>query len=221
MEEHVDFEKNRKDQTWIWVAAGAVVLCLCCAVLGVVGAAILFLRPVSSVTGPGPAPVEPTAMPFPNPTPVRIAPPLTVVVDPVDPDSIPLGVASLYDLFPNYQGLTEPGQNDWQTSFSYDRSILIFSGWCTSTTNILEQNFEHLTFLLEIDGQDVPVQGLTWADAPGNDGYCRSFYGMVAAWPVGTHAIVMTMRFDADINDGWGDYSAGDYVDLFEITATP
>jgi hypothetical protein len=229
MEEHVDFQKNQKSTTWIWVVVGAVVLCLACAAVGVVAGAILYFTPASSVIGsaatraPTPAhQVGPTAMPYTSPTPInRPVPPSEVVVEPQDPNNIPLGASTLFVLTPSWQSLSQPGENAWQTSFAYDQSIVVYTGWCTATQATLEQNFAHITFTLGVDGQDVPVQGLTWADEPGNGGYCRSYYGLVAAWPIGDHIVVQTMRFDQAINDGWSDYAAGDYLDVFQITATP
>ena len=53
------------------------------------------------------------------------------------------------------------------------------------------------------------------------DRYCRSYLGIIQAWPVGNHVIIIEMVLDAPINDGWDDYAAGQYIDQFIISATP
>jgi hypothetical protein len=227
MKESVDFEKNKKSKTWIWVVAAVAVLCLCC-LAAVVVLGILYWTPIkaylsTAVTNgiPGSSAV-PTVAPYTPPASGnRPAPPTSVTVEPVNPDSIPLGVYSLYDITPNWEGLSQPGENTWQVTFPYDQAIVLFTGWCTQSQDILEQNFEHISFKLEVDGKNIPVDGLYWQDAPGNGGFCRSYFGIVQAWPTGSHTVVQTMTFDESINDGWGDYLAGDYVDQFDITATP
>jgi hypothetical protein len=224
MTEPVDFEKNQKDKTWIWVAAGAGVLILCCGLLIVAVGAGLYLnsRGALPVFGATATPTRRPATAVPQATErPQVPEPSEITIEPLDPGSIPLGVYGIYDLIPGYQGQTEPGVNIWQTSFAYDQALVIFTGWCTIDEATLDQNFEHISYLLEIDGTSVPTEDLYWEDAPGNDGICRSFYGVVQAWPVGEHVIVLTMRFEEDLNDGWGDYSAGDYVDRFELTVTP
>jgi hypothetical protein len=218
MTQEVDFEKNKQSTTWIWVlVAAVVVLCLCLVVVAAAVGAYFYLKPAAGVSGPG---ASPTPIPA-GPTHTGAPPPSEVTVEPLDPNNIPLGVYGIYDLVPSYQGQTEPGENTYQTSIAYDQPVAIFAGWCTIDQDTLDQNFAHTTFLLEIDGSDVPTSGLYWEDGPGNNGVCRTFYGVVPAWPVGSHTVVVTMRFDQDINDGWGDYTAGDYVDRFDITVTP
>ena len=225
MTEPANFAKDQKAATWIWIVVGVVVLCLCCAVVVAAIGAILYFWPAGSVIGPAatgtPELAEPTRIPYTPATPTnRPPPPGELVVEPFDPTSIPLGVYTLYDLNPAWTGRTEPGVSTWETAFPYYQPVVIFAGWCTTTQDILDQNFEHLSFTLEIDGEDIPVDGLVWTDNPGNGGTCRNYSGIVWAWPLGDHTVLQTMRFDEDINDGWGDYPAGEYVDRFEITVT-
>jgi hypothetical protein len=202
MTQEVDFEQNKKNRTWIWVLlAVIVVLCLCLVAAAAAVGVYLYLNPSLVTSGPGPQAIP--------------------MVEPLDPNNIPLGVYGIYDLAPGYQGQSEPGEQTWQTSLASDQPVAIFAGWCTIDQATLDQNFEHITFLLEVDGSDVPTGELYWQDSPGNGGVCREFYGVVPTWPVGEHAVVITMRFDQDINDGWGDYPAGDYVDRFSITVAP
>ena len=229
MNEPVDFEKNKKSKTWIWVVAGIVVLCLCC-VAAAIALFIAFRAPIqdyfsnitSSVEPMPPVYSEPTAIPSTPPASGnRPAPPDSVSVEPINPNSIPLGVYSLFELVQGWEGLSQPGENTWQVSFAYDQPIVIFTGWCTETQDLLDQNFEHIVFTLEVDGTDIPVDDLYWQDHPGNNGFCRSYFGLVQSWPLGDHFVVQTMTFNEPINAGWGDYPAGDYVDWLDITATP
>lgn len=210
-----DFDQNKKSTAWIWIVVAAVVLCLCSVLVAAV-AAVFYLAPVQgevfSWVGtevPGPLVDDQPAAPS------------RVVVEPLDPDDIPPGIASFYGLVPDWEGQDQPGENTWQVMIPYNQPIAILAGWCTADQETLEQNFEHITLILEVDGGNVPVAGLYWEDGPGDQGVCRSYYGVVWAWPAGSHTVVQTMRIGQTVNDGWSDYPAGDYVDRFEIIATP
>lgn len=221
MTKQTDFGQNKKSTAWIWIVVAAVVLCLCCVLVAAV-AAVFYLAPVqgevfSQVSTVLPVPLGPDGPPLDD----RPVPPVKVVMEPLDPDDIPPGIASFYGLVPDWEGQDQPGENTWQVMIPDTQPIAILAGWCTADQETLEQNFEHITLLLEVDGENIPVSGLYWEDAPGDDGVCRSYYGVVRAWPPGSHTVVQTMRIDRTINDGWSDYPAGDYVDRFQIIAVP
>jgi hypothetical protein len=221
----MDPARNKKGTVWIALLGVAVALIICYVVAGTAGAMILFPPARTLVYGVF-ATEQPTPLPGTRPTRVRptLAQPAPAVQAPpevVVQAGIIAGAYTLYDFAPDWEELTSPGINNWDISFAYDQPVSLDTGWCATTGGVLDENFRHITFLLEIDSQDIPVQDLLWADGPGNDGTCRSYSGFVQAWPIGSHTVVMTMRLDRMIDDGWNNYPAGDYVDRFNITVTP
>jgi hypothetical protein len=226
---------QKKNRTWIWIVVVVVVLCLCClvALLAVGGYAVwkgyisLSGINVPNLTAPSVL-ATPTAIP-PSSGPTASAPssgPATgstqITVEPYQPlasDNYP----TLQSLVSNYQGSSTPSTQNWNAAISANQPALVYMGWCTTTQTILAQNFQHIQYLVEVDGRSINVNNLyteTVQDSTTN-GYCKSYIGLVRTWPTGKHTVKITMRMDAQINDGWSDYPAGDYTDVFNINVTP
>ena len=72
-----------------------------------------------------------------------------------------------------------------------------------------------------LDGQPVDAKSLAQGEQQVSGQTCKDFNGIIRAWPTGKHTIKITMRLDAKINDGWNDYAAGDYVEIYNITVKP
>jgi hypothetical protein len=165
-----------------------------------------------------PLPGIATATPLP---PLPPAQPVTrIIVEPYQPqESDPY--PTLQNLVMDWEGSATPGTQTWEITMPANLPALLFLGWCASTPAVLNENFGHLMYLAEVDGQPLDVRSLYSSDSLNEDGACRDFIGLIRAWPPGKHTIQTTMRLDAQINDGWGDYQAGDYVDIYNITVMP
>ena len=213
----------KKDTAWIWiVVAIAAVLVLCLVVL--VGAGV-FAVWKGYVTIPGvnlPALQSPSIPhqvlpPSANPGPKSTVTKITV--EPYQPqpnDQIP----TLQNLASNWQNPTGPTSNTYNITLSANQPVLLTSGWCTTTKAILDQNFQHIKYLVEVDGQSLDTSKLYQENLSSVGQSCKDFAGLIRAWPTGNHTIKITMRLDAKINDGWSDYAAGDYAEIYNITVT-
>jgi hypothetical protein len=220
----------KKDKTWIWVIVLFLVLCLClCILAGGVGLYLYFDRPAEVLpvwTAPEeevPAPPEPPAIPEPTarpePTLVPLPLPETVIIEPFIPGSE--YVISLTELVTGFEGSSQPGDLTWEVLIGSTQPVMIQQGWCTATEAILEENFLHIEISFEADGEMVDTDNMYLYDYTSEDMFCRAYLGIIRAWPIGDHVIISIMRFDAPLNDGWGDYPAGRYLDLFLITVIP
>jgi hypothetical protein len=218
----------KKDRTWIWVVAILAGLCLCLTVAVVVVGGVFL---VTQRTAGTPMLILETFLPQASPTSPSISasptPPapstgtsggtINVVPFTTSMSSLP----PLQTLVNNYQGGMAPGTQTWQVQVTSSEGALIFLGWCTSTQDILDQNYQHLTWIAEVDGDTVPITVFNVLDSTETQGYCRTYVAGIASWPVGNHTIQTTMRLDAQINDGFSDYAAGDYTDVYQVTVTP
>jgi hypothetical protein len=212
----------KKNTTWIWIVVAIAVFGLCCLVLLVGAGAFAVWK--GYITLPGvnlPSQTSP-ALPTPktpshsNPT---IAPTTRITVEPYQlqqNDRYP----GLQELSTNWQDPKDPGINTYDISVSASQPVLVFQGWCTSTKAVLDQNFQHIQYLVEVDGQPVDTSKLYQANISTIDKSCKDFVGIIRAWPTGQHTIKITMRLDAKINDGWNDFAAGDYTEIYNITVT-
>jgi hypothetical protein len=218
-------QSPRKDKTWIWVIVIAGILCVCLAALAVAIGVYSYLgqTPVLQIP-PGiippslviPTPRQPTL----PPVPTSESQPDEIIISPYQPtthESTP----TLTELVFDYRGATQPGMNTWNVTVYQDQPVMIYMGWCSTTQEILDQNFTHLNFAIQADGKPVDVEGLFTLEQQAQGMQCRSKVGIIQAWPAGAHQITETMTVDELINDGMGDYSAGDYADEFLITVMP
>ena len=212
----------KKNTTWIWIVVAIAVVGLCCLVLVAGAGAFAVWKGIITLPGVNlPSRASP-ALPTPM-TPAQqnpnTAPPTSITVEPYQPqptDRYP----GLQDLASNWQDPKGPGTNTYPISVSASQPVLLFQGWCTSTKAILDQNFQHIKYLVEVDGQPVDTSKLSQANTSAVDKSCKDFAGIIRAWPAGKHTIKISMRLDAKINDGWNDFSAGDYTEIYNITVT-
>ncbi|MGZ9233990.1 MAG: hypothetical protein ACXW4E_00565 [Anaerolineales bacterium] len=101
--------------------------------------------------------------------------------------------------------------NNQPTYFSY--------GWCTTTEEILTQNFEHIKVKLSINGKalgsDV-VHPITFTRPDGL--MCLDYGVLMTELPAGEYELEAGATFDEKLNDGIADYAAGDYVFTYKVT---
>jgi len=92
-------------------------------------------------------------------------------------------------------------------------------GWCTTTQEILKQNFEHITVKLyfndDVLGSDV-VHPITFTRSDGL--LCLDVGVLMSEWPAGEYILKAVVTFDQKINDGLADYEAGDYIFEYKVT---
>jgi hypothetical protein len=211
----------KKDATWIWIVVAIAAVMLLCLVL-LVGAGVYAVWK-GYVTIPG---MNLPALQSPS-IPRQIVPPSsnpkgtvsTITVEPYQPqrnDQIP----TIQSLAANWQNPTGPTSNTYDISVSANQPVLLASGWCTTTKAILDQNLQYIQYLVEVDGQSLDTSKLYQANLSSVSQSCKDFSGIIRAWPIGKHTIKISMRVDAKINDGWSDYPAGDYAEIYNITVT-
>jgi hypothetical protein len=89
--------------------------------------------------------------------------------------------------------------------------------WCTTTTEILDQNFTQIEVKFELNGEAVPLDKFVTADLPSGDTQCRVIYTALSDWKPGEHHLTTAATFKTPINDGMGDYPAGDYISEYSV----
>jgi hypothetical protein len=114
---------------------------------------------------------------------------------------------------------SKPGTLTFTVKITDDKPTYLNYGWCTTTEEILQQNFEHirvgLFFNGEQLGQDV-VHPITFT-RPDNF-VCLEFGALMWDWAPGEYKLVAIATFDEQINDGAADFDAGDYIFEYNVT---
>ena len=130
--------------------------------------------------------------------------------------------------------------DDWNEYDTLNRFVTVYDvydlgantvlwswSWCTTTAQVLRENWEKISLSYEVDGYLVPSRNLrTWDfddefDIPGHgtvQGKCRMTYGALYDWPAGDHELTVEAYLNADVNDGWDVYPAGTlYRDVYRV----
>jgi len=94
-------------------------------------------------------------------------------------------------------------------------------GWCASSNEILQENFEHIDLKLTLDGEEVALEDLVSFDGENGGQFCRFYFTVLSDWPAGQHRLQALVTFDAPINDGSTDYPAGSQTFQYDVYIKP
>ena len=117
------------------------------------------------------------------------------------------------------EDVAKPGKLTFTVKIPNDQPVYFSYGWCTTTEEILRQNFEHINIKLAINGDELGNDVIHPVSFTRPDGLVCLDYGVLATeWPAGEYQVETAANFDQKINDGLADYEAGDYVFQYNVT---
>jgi hypothetical protein len=112
-----------------------------------------------------------------------------------------------------------PGTLTFTIKITDDTPTYFNYGWCTTTQEVLEQNFEHITIKLYFNEEQLGDDVVHPVSFTRPDGLvCVDFGVMMSEWPNGTYTLEAVSTFNETINDGIADYAAGDYIFVYNVT---
>lgn len=94
-------------------------------------------------------------------------------------------------------------------------------GWCATTQEILEENFEHIQLEMTLNGETVPLEDFASFEGENNGQYCRFYFTLLSDWAGGQHSVQTIATFDEPINDGSMDYPAGTQTFQYDVYIKP
>ena len=113
----------------------------------------------------------------------------------------------------------KPGTLTYTVNITDDKPTYLNYGWCTTTEEILQQNFEHIKVGLYFNdeplGRDV-VHPITFTRS--DNFVCLEFGVLMSDWKPGEYKLRAVATFDEKINDGAADFEAGDYIFEYNVT---
>ena len=115
-----------------------------------------------------------------------------------------------------------PGTFTYTVEITNERPTYFSYGWCTTTEEILLQNFEHIKIGFYLNGRGLgrdvvhafPSQG----QVDDTEMVCLNFVTLLSNWPEGEYQLTSVVIFDEEINDGLADFEAGDYIHEYQVT---
>lgn len=114
-----------------------------------------------------------------------------------------------------------PGVLTFTVPLIKDESFVWMYAWCTTSTEVLNQNFQNIKLKFMMDGEEVPLDQLVNEDLASGGQQCRLYYTALSNWPAGEHHLSITATFTESINDGTSDYEAGEYVLKYDVFMKP
>lgn len=112
----------------------------------------------------------------------------------------------------------QPGTLTYTVEITEDTPTYFNYGWCTTTEEILEQNFEHIKIGLYFNGDALPGEVVHPITYQISDMVCLDFVALLSDWPNGEYTLRAVATFDEQINDGIADFEAGDYIYEYNVT---
>ena len=113
----------------------------------------------------------------------------------------------------------KPGTLTFTMTVTNDKPVYFSYGWCTTTHDILQQNLQHITVQLYLNDQKLGSDvAHSFAYGLANGQVCDDVGVLMSDWPPGEYHLKAIATFDAKINDGMGDYPAGDYIYDYTVT---
>lgn len=112
----------------------------------------------------------------------------------------------------------QPGTLTYTVEIKDDTPTYLNYGWCTTTQEILLQNFEHIKLGFYINGRPLSRDVVHTFPSQSNDMVCLSFVTLMSNWPEGEYQLAAVVTFDEQINDGLADFEAGNYIYEYNVT---
>jgi hypothetical protein len=107
----------------------------------------------------------------------------------------------------------------YTTTLARSLDLIWLNGWCTTTPELLQENYEHITLEFLVGDTPVDLEQFALIEGLSESGlYCRAYYTVVTNWPSGETLLTSRVTFDAPINDGLADYPAGTHEYVYDVT---
>jgi hypothetical protein len=206
---------------WLVLAAGMLGISLVCVVL-----AYWFSPDVQGLVNAYISP-PPTQHPL-----------LSITLAPIDPPTISAsdearkawagGVKSLEERAISREYTT--GQNVQANLFTValrkNDPVLLFSGWCSDSAELLAAHERSMTYLFMVDEKPVPsdrsaLEANLTATSTGATRVCNYYYIYLDQWPAGIHQLDSIINITSPIADSQGSYPVGMYINRYIISAVP
>ena len=115
----------------------------------------------------------------------------------------------------------KPGTLTFTVNVTEDKPTYFNYGWCTTTEEILQQNFEHIKLKFYFNGEQLGTDVVHPVSFTRPDGFvCLDFGVLMSDWAPGEYKLEAVATFEEKINDGAADFEAGDYIYEYNVTVS-
>ncbi len=110
-----------------------------------------------------------------------------------------------------------PGVLTYTVMMESSQDVMDGYVWCTTTRDILSENWTKIQVSMELNGRAIRSENMDLETYEDGDIACNFLTVLLTDWPDGRHSFAVTATFTAPLNDGFGDYAAGDYSEVYTI----
>ncbi len=89
--------------------------------------------------------------------------------------------------------------------------------WCTATEEQLVQNWDNISLVFTLDGEEVPLERFVRLEGNLGGVECRLYYALLTDWPRGEHVLTTKVTFATELDDGFDVYPAGTHVYEYRV----
>lgn len=120
----------------------------------------------------------------------------------------------------SYEETSQAGETYVYTvALDPSQDALWIYGWCATSRELLEQNWEAITLLFTLNDEEVPMSGFAMLESDFEDQECRLYYALVTDWPLGEHDLMTEVTFETELDDGQDIFPAGTHYYQYIVTA--
>jgi hypothetical protein len=87
----------------------------------------------------------------------------------------------------DYDELLSPGKSTGKGEVAWNTPIRVTTGWCTTEKSILNQNIQHISYQLIIDGYTIDLDKLDEYTIEESNSVCFYIDGILVGWSKGKH----------------------------------
>jgi len=119
----------------------------------------------------------------------------------------------------SYEETSQAGETYVYTvALDPSQDALWIYGWCATSRELLEQNWEETTLLFTLNDEEVPMSSFAMLESVFEDQECRLYYALVTDWPLGEHELMTEVTFETELDDGQDIFPAGTHYYQYMVT---
>jgi hypothetical protein len=99
---------------------------------------------------------------------------------------------------------------DYTISLDTEQPGLVFYGWCATTAQLLQDNLSKMTITFQVNGQAIEADYLHTESGTDGDLMCSQTLMLIYDWPEGETQIEVIVAYNESVNDGMDDYGPGE-----------
>jgi hypothetical protein len=219
-------EAGTKSDRTLWFTIGGITLTACCVAFLVVYT-FLQSNPFQNVFTNQYPTLAPTVLPNLTATQrawVRPSKSPTLGTAEEAKEAVEADVLSHVESFSNNHPfqpeINQPGDiYIYNVKITTNEKLLWDYGWCTTTPEILDENFGKMRIVFNLNSEPVPQRYFAITEHQREDGgYCRTYTALITNWPKGQHQLESRVTFTQPTHDGWNLYPAGMHMFKYFVT---